>query len=259
MIAVISMVSESCKDFVDTAILSAVEWNKKTRMYIGFEEANCSQELTEKLLDWEVSNNRVILVPAKKRPEPQVVHAHNDALKMALEDSENKYFARLDGDNYFLDFSLKVLRDGIDKKGLDFTYGDHLKSSWRGEWVIWGTSISPPTIYAGELIRELNRIPGNAIMYTREFAEKCGHWNPKYDGGWDVEMYIRGLVHGFRFEKVFDGIVPIEVTRHHERSKFAESKKGETLEKTRWYKWRRMLWENRGYYRKIQVKRMLEG
>ena len=257
MIAVISMVSESSKPFIDTAILSAVEWNKNARIYIAYETENCSPELVERLKDWELANNKVVLVPAEKRPRPAVAHAHNDALKEALMDEDNEYFARLDLDNYFLDHSLKILKDAINSKKVDMVYGDHLKAIWRGEWVIWGCSIAPPTVYAGELIRELNKIPGNSIMYTRELAEKCGFWNIEYEGGWDVEFYVRALVHGFRLEKVLDGIIPIEVTRYHENSAFAKSVQGDIPEETRWYKWRKRLWENRGVYRQIQVRRML--
>jgi len=259
MIAVISMVSESSKPFIDTAILSAIEWNHGSRIYIAYETENCSQELIERLKDWELANNKVILVPAEKRPWPTVAHAHNDALKEALADEDNKYFARLDLDNYFLDHSLKVLRDALVSKGVDMVYGDNLKCVWRGEWVIWGCSIAPPTVYAGELIRELNKIPGNSIMYTRELAEKVGFWNVEYEGGWDVEFYVRALVHGFTLEKVIDGIIPIEVTRYHRDSAFAQSKRGETFEETRWYKWRKRLWENRAFYRQIQVRRMFGG
>jgi len=227
MIGVVSM-AKNVELWIDTAIRSVFENNVKVRIYVAYESGASHDHTDLKLRWWSEQDNRVILV--KKAQRKNVAEAANDSARAVIEDG-CKYLARLDMDNYYLPFGLRMLYDNI--RGRDLVWGDHIRIDISGNVV--GYSQSPNFITAGELLRGLNRIPGNAVIMRAEAWEQCP-WLEELVGGWDLAQFVMMMAKGFRLQKLHDEwCIPVVVERQRE-GMFQES-----LSSGRWAEWRNQL------------------
>ena len=228
MIGIVSM-AKDVEKYIGQAIWSIESLiGVKARIYVAYERGASMDRTEEILREWERNSDRVVLVEGVERKS--VAEAANDAATVAIED-RCKYLARLDLDNYFIPFGLRILRENIGSR--DLVWGDHIKIDEDGKVIGW--SQTPEKVTAGELVRGLNRIVGNGILMRRKCWEECP-WDEEFEGGWDLVQYVELMVKGFRLEKVVNELcVPVVVERVRE-GMFEES-----VRSGRWMRWRKRL------------------
>jgi len=248
MIAFI-MMAHNCEEFITQAVKSVMEVHPGSKLYVTDDGSTDSTLDVLKSLKDRYSGRIFI---SRHRRRRGAAHAFNTSLRRCMSDKDVTWIGRCDAD----DVILPGMREVIKRCGItsaDVLYADHQELVKRnGEWVLGGRSTCPPPelITPGRLLRGRNLISGGAVVVRKPVYGTVGGWDIKLEGGWDLEWYIRAMLHGFRFDKV-DTVA--YALRKHPNSNFAES-----MRSGRWYRWRKQL-EERTTYWEMAVNKLLKS